>query len=119
MRDLTEEELKLKPDWATHYWIHDNKIMFESEAYFQLLGDGVLGCRYSNAAGYVSSHAEEFSKKPFDITKHEFSDWEISSADFEHDEFTLRFFEVNAIHLNKDDAIAIAMALGVTGEDLK
>lgn len=59
------------------------------------------------------------TSKPFDITKHDFSDWEISSADFEYGEFTLRFFEVNAIHLNKSDAIAIAMALGVTGGDLK
>lgn len=120
MRDLTEEELKLAPSWATHYWIHDNKIMFESEAYFQLLGDGVLGCRYSNAAGYVSSHAQEFSKKPFDITKHEFSDSRITldCVDGEGD-INIYYQENYDFYINKQDAIAIAKAHGVTGEDLK
>ena len=81
-------------------------------------GFNVTHCACGGVISCTESEDVEV-KKPFDITKHDFSDWEISSADFEYGEFTLRFFEVNAIHLNKQDAIAIAKALGVTGEDLK
>ncbi len=122
MRKLTKQELELAPDWATHYWIHDNKVMFESQTYFQLLSDGVLGCRYNNAAGYVSSHAAELSKKPFDITKHDFSDDYVLRAELEDGcslSVELQSHELGFISFNKNDAIAISKALGVTAEDFK
>lgn len=115
MRDLTEEELKLAPDWATHYIVDSfDDVVYQSENLFWWV-NLISPVSHNN----MIEGAVEITKKPFDITKHDFSDWEISSADFEYDEFTLRFFEVNAIHLNKDDAIAISKALGVAGEDLK
>ena len=57
----------------------------------------------------------------FDITKHEFGD---TVQHFESDGFELSLYCVDGfrhIELYKDDAIAIAIAkaLGVTGEDLK
>lgn len=54
-------------------------------------------------------------KKPFDITKHEFSD------DFTYFDFELCKDEGIVIvdgGINKNDVIAIAKALGVTGDDL-
>ena len=50
---------------------------------------------------------------------HDFSDGNIIWAGFEFGEFKIEFNEVKAIKLNKDDAIAIAKALGATAEDLK
>lgn len=67
-------------------------------------------------------------QKPFDITKHEFSDLDLSMRidDVDRGVLTIKYFD--NYHdlddsadstINKDDAIAIAKALGVTGEDLK
>ena len=64
-------------------------------------------------------HKYNPKQEPFDITKCQLSDWNIDSAEFEYGEFTIIFFEVNAIHLNKSDAIAIAKAIGATSEDFK
>lgn len=59
------------------------------------------------------------AKKPFDISEHEFSDSiaEIKAKSNAGSTITLDVFE-KWITLNKPDAIAIAKALGVTGEDL-
>lgn len=125
MRDLTPEELKLAPDWATHYTVHELEFTPHCICFY---GSRLHKWVYHKNGGNwspeqvhnkIPAEAAALHFETFDITKHDFSDWEISSADFEHDEFTIRFFEVNAIHLNKDDAIAIAKSLGVTGEDLK
>lgn len=113
MRDLTEEELGLAPDWATHYWESGGKIMFESPSYFQLLRDGRFTAdRCDNAVGRVSCQAVEIKRKPFDISKHELNDH-------------LTELENGVLGVNdsgwiidKKRAIAIAKALGVTGEDL-
>jgi len=58
--------------------------------------------------------------KPFDITKHEFSD-SIANPKAKlnlRSTVTIDVFD-KWLMLNKQDAIAIAKALGVTGEDLK
>jgi len=66
--------------------------------------------------------------KPFDITKHEFSDpaWSINEIDvgqgyidFYNHETCTDDGDADTHVLDKDDAIAIAKALGVTGEYLK
>ena len=68
------------------------------------------------------------TSKPFDITKHEFSDpaWSINEIDvgqgyidFYNHETCTDDGDADTHVLDKDDAIAIAKALGVTGEDLK
>ncbi len=114
MRDLTEEELKLAPDWATHYYAFDNgAIQFESEYLYARVSaaTGILGCEQCNKDYGISG-----VPIPFDITKHEFSD------DFTYFDFESRIVEGVVIvdgGINKDDVVAIARALGVTGDDLK
>ncbi len=57
-------------------------------------------------------------KKPFDITNHEFSDAGIECCEIGGGVLTMHNPELTT-NLLFDDAIAIAKAFGVTGEDLK
>ena len=119
MRDLTEEELKLAPDWATHYWVHDGKVMFESVDLFQLLNNRELTDSYSNDSGYITSFAVEIKRKPFDIGEYYFSSSNINGCIVDCGFLNLSFsVSERGCFFDKDDAIAIAKALGVTGEDL-
>jgi hypothetical protein len=59
------------------------------------------------------------AKKSFDISEHEFSDTEVECVIAAVDKLLLiNHFGDNSAMLDKQDAIAIAKALGVTGEDL-
>ena len=124
MRDLTKEELKLAPDWATHYTVDSyDDVIYQSENL----------CWWVNLESPLSHKnmdegAVEIIKKPFDITKHEFSDpaWSINEIDvgqgyidFYNHETCTDDGDDDTHVLDKDDAIAIAKALGVTGENLK
>lgn len=113
MRDLTEEELKLAPEWATHYHVnHNESILFESDEKY---------CLYEKSTGLTSTvgcvgvckESKPILRKTFDITKHEFSD---KLAEY------LFLPGLNRLcfkgDIRKQDAIAIAKVLGVTGEDL-
>ncbi len=121
MRDLTEEELKLAPEWATHYSvIHGCKILFESD---------LKCCLYENKTGLTHSiecNGVSPSSRPiigFCFVKHSFSDDEVRfakvSRNKSHVTITLSESAFGTVRYNKSDAIAIAKALGVTGEDLK
>lgn len=75
MRDLTDEELALAPDWATHYIAFDNgEILFESNTKYCLYDSiqkkfhGIVGCLN------VSGESVPINRKPFDITQHKWSD---------------------------------------------
>ena len=61
-------------------------------------------------------------KKPFDISEHEFIDKWVRCAklvdDGDYLRINIRNESFNTVIHNKQDAIAIAKALGVTGEDL-
>ena len=58
-------------------------------------------------------------KKPFDISEHVFSDVEVECVPVDGNKLLLiNYFGDNSAMLEKQDAIAIAKALGVTGEDL-
>lgn len=109
MRDLTEEELKLAPSWATHYQVtKSGNVIWESKDKYQTV--------------IMSKPRKQNSKlslcrpinKPFDITKHEFSD-AVGFVECDGSELTLSCTGSNYVELYKDDAIAIAKALGVTG----
>lgn len=118
MRDLTEEELKLAPEWATHYHIFpDGDILFECENKCTLHSGGsgimldVMPCKG------VCDKSKEINRKPFNISDHEFGDT-VGFVELDGDELTLNCTGMNYIELYKDDAIAIANALGVTAQDL-
>ena len=123
MRDLTEEELKLAPDWATHYdtdfmVAYPVKVTFiDEDRAVDLFQNDNLGDIYDNNLGIRKE--DRLIVKPFDITKYEFGD---TIQHFESYGSELSLYCVDGfrhVELYKDDAIAIAKALGVTGEDLK
>ena len=117
MRDLTKEELKLSPDWATHYFIDvDDDVIYES----------VSLCWWKSLDNPMKNYTFNMRKnkainwKPFDISEYEFSDYDIYSATLFDDELFIcdRDYEISSVSIKKQDAIAIAKALGVTAKDL-
>lgn len=118
MRDLTKEELALAPSWATHYYAHDDKVVFESPAHFQMLKDGALSERLNNATGYITSMAVEIKRQPFDISKHEWSDDDVLVLRCSDRVIAFQNHDEN-VYLARFDAIAIAKHFGLTAEDLK
>ena len=123
MRDLTEEELKLAPDWATHYFIMgaDRALFVDKEnrkaSDLDMIKSNTCPASYSNWFDDLDL-CELKPKKPFNITKHEFGGT-VGFVECDGSELTLNCTGCNYVELYKDDAIAIAKSLGVTGEDLK
>lgn len=99
--------------------IHGNDMTSKIESIYET----GYGYRASFTNGKINtfnkSDVEIVSKTPFGISEHEFSDSiaEIKAKANAGSTITLDVFE-KWITLNKPDAIAIAKALGVTGEDL-
>lgn len=118
MRELTKEELDLAPSWATHYVITGNNyVMYESEYHWCTSEDFSRCCNSK-----VSHDAKPINRKPFDISEYEFSDKDLSISGIcakRLIEIKINDCGINSYGtLNKQDIIAIAKALGVTGEDL-
>ena len=125
MRELTEEELKLAPCWATHYinkcFIvvflsnHLRQIFIKEGSYFNRLTSN-----YDGLDG-----ALKMPSKQFDITKHEWSDCRNLKCIGKDKGLETVCFEVSVFNglayfdLDKDDAIAIAKHFCLTAEDLK
>ncbi len=117
MRDLTKEELKLAPDWATHYYAYaDGDILFECDSKFALYDKGRGLMSPSEGCRGVCSESALLNRKPFDITEHELF---TSGILMKHKNGKDLYVNYLMWKLDKDRAIAIAKALGVTGEDLK
>lgn len=78
--------------------------------------NGFCSCHICNGTGVKPE------QKPFDIGEHRFSDDEIRDVYFAASDEVVMINHidecVNGLCLNKADAIAIAKALGVTGDDL-
>lgn len=92
--------------------------MFESKECFQLFEGGVFNEKLMKAdGGYLTNIAVNIkNRKPFDITKHELFK---SGALTKHKNGRDLYVNHLMWSLDKNRAIAIAKALGVTGEDLK
>lgn len=133
MRELTEEELKLAPEWATHYYAYSGgDILFECE-YKNALYSEILGFMWREMLSTgICDRSEPLPKKPFDISEHKFSDSKLNfdgfsdgalvlSAEYEQWVGDLNGYSLEElpINVNKDDAIAIAKHFGLTAEDLK
>jgi len=135
MRDLTEKELKLTPDWAVKFDFFNGELIYMSDVVGNYEGKPLY--RFLDAKHNIEEVGVEgdydlctrlIPSKPFDITKHEFSDpaWSINEIDvgqgyidFYNHETCTDDGDADTHVLDKDDAIAIAKALGVTGEHLK
>lgn len=120
MRKLTKEELnKLKPTWATHYRYNSSEVLFESKNQWCATG---LNFPFIKRGPFKQKSKltkckpiPAIERKPFDITKHELFKSGILTKHKNG-----RDLHVNHLmwRLDKDRAIAIAKALGVTGADL-
>lgn len=84
-----------------------------------------FGYRVRYSSGYINTYTESevriLSVKPFDISEHEFSDSSVRISNICASAIELAVDDCGIEHCmtqNKQDAIAIAKALGVTGEDL-
>jgi hypothetical protein len=119
MRDLTEKELALAPDWATHYRIGEAEVLYESNSKWLARSF----CAPFIARGPYSQNSaltklKPIPRKPFDISGHDFSD-EAVSFDVMNSVILIDSAGANLyVGFNKADAIAIAKALGVKGSDL-
>lgn len=128
MRELTEEELKLAPSWTTHYIVdsHDD-VIYESTDLCWWEGLETPIDNYT----FDEMRNAPITRKPFDISEHEFGD-DIEFDELLDEEITLAVSyeqwgghingystEYKLISISKEDTIAIAKVLGVTGEDLK
>ncbi|AUG84933.1 hypothetical protein MAELSTROM_13 [Pseudoalteromonas phage Maelstrom] len=122
MRDLTPEELKLTPEWAESYAVdnHNDALFFSKDKDRFQLADGTSSLSVGDYR-YVKRLASKSREieKPFDITKYEFSDADIKDAkitvESNYLHFKIRPTNLSELIINKQDAIAIAKALGVTG----
>ena len=128
MRDLTEKELKLTPDWAVKFDFFNGELIYMSDVVGNYEGKPLY--RFLDAKHNIEEVGVDgdydlctrlIPSKPFDITKHEFSEG-LSISNMCKLSVEVKFNnndDSNYVPLHKDDVIAIAKALGVTGEDLK
>jgi len=127
MRELTEEELKLAPEWATHYFAYrDGDILFESDSKSTLYSSQLNGMLPVIETSGACSKSKLFRPSFCDASKYAFSDNRLSFSGGTFDacidacdccDGTVA--EVVNFDFNKDDAIAIAKHFCLTAEDLK
>lgn len=115
MRDLTPDEIKAAPDWATHYVTDDACLRWSDHSHFQWVGGHKM--EHNN---YFIIQPVPIPRKEFDISEHEFSEGGISviSVDVDDDRLTLCVGHSEGDFTKKDIA-AMAKALKLTPEDLK
>ncbi len=121
MRDFTEEELKLAQHDCDHYNIIDGNVYFTDVlgiCVFDINGVEVDNCIMDSM---VFAKSVPLPKKPFDITKHEFIESDIQLSEVFGGRIRLHLMsqDLPYVECSKTDVIAIAKALGVTGDDLK
>jgi len=132
MRELTEEELKLAPDWAYFYGIFNGEVVFMSRGRDDN-GDYTF---YHKEHGIYKGREPIYmlcdkviKQKPFDIAKHEWSDVAkdchilFNAPSWAGGDLQICIADPNGNYaddvLIREHAIAIARHFGLTAEDLK
>lgn len=117
MRDLTDAELALAPEWSDRYSITSgNNVRFHDDDMFCL-------CNGFAISDVAAADAEKFQtrpipRKPFDITQHEWSCGSFYSSKVNGDSVILEGDYCVDYTVNKSDAIAIAKHFKLKAEDL-
>ena len=119
-RQLTQEEIDLTPEWATHYFVDNvDDVCFESGSCYQYLIKGKLLAKCDQSEFGMEEDSQPIPRKAFDISEHEFSDSDISDVRVSGVVcITGGYDKPVTLTLNKADSIVLAKALGVTAEDL-
>jgi len=120
MRELTNKELNtIKPFWATHYRYNSSEVLFESATRWMAVGVNFPFIKrgpFKHKSKLTKCNLiPSYSVEPFDITKHELFKSGILTK---HKNGKDLYVNHLMWQLDKDRAIAIAKALGVTGDDL-
>ena len=107
MRDLTQEEIDNKPEWATHFVIaQTGRLVYESESLWAFEG-GLENDRFDG----LPANAKPIPTKTFDITQYEFEDSITEAkAEVSGDNLVLNFPHgaPKWIFFDKDDVAAMA-----------
>lgn len=126
MRDLTEEELKLAPDWATHYdsdymKAHPVKLCFFNDLQaVNVFKNGVVGEPYFNEVGISDSDRELPIRKAFNIAAYEFADLEVGQVGVNGGGIQLNMIDNSRPPIiHKRDVIAMAKYFKLTAKDLE
>ncbi len=131
-RQLTQGEIDLAPDGFKHYtFMANGSLTYLDRDNSKMMTIGMVerGENSISAGSYFSeSEIQPIPRKAFDVTRYEFgdSDWSINEIDindgfidFYNHETCTDDGDSESHVITKDDAIAIAKALGVTAEDFK
>jgi len=121
-RPLTQKEIDLAPEWATHYFVtFHGDVTFENDRFAQILCGLVLQVKYECNGLCISS--TPIPRKPFDIKSVEWSDSDIESIKIDDDGGGVVIldadYNISDIRLSKKDVVNLNKALGITAEDLK
>lgn len=115
MRDLTDEELALAPEWADSYFTNLNGYLI----YFDTKSGDAQIFGSDHIIRELPSEHYSFKKcrplKPFDITQHEWSYF--INVEARHDQSKIEL-ESYWCQFDRDDAIAIAKHFNLKAEDL-
>ena len=113
MRELTKRE-RYQIDGTDREWF-----VYDHDDYCCCAGPMSEDAAISLQIDLNNKHKEEITKlKPSDIKKHVFSDHIVSGCHLSNDLCVVFREKSFGFNIKKQDAIAIAKALGVTGEDL-
>ena len=128
MRELTEEELSLAPEWAVKFDFFSDRLVFMSDALETTNQTSTFRFIEIDSGDYWVGNDGDYDlctrlivKEPFDITKHEWSDGDLSFdfIDGDGDIILDCLGDCGGLFISKKDAIAIAKHFGLTAEDLK
>jgi len=124
MRDLTQQEIDDKPEWATHYCIGDftdnDRICYEgnipvADYCYQYVGGIIVGGNNG-----ITEDAKPIPRKEFDITTYDYSHGGLtlhSVDDVNGDLYLSHYGEVH--RRTRKDTIAEAKHFKLTAEDLR
>ena len=117
MRELTEEELKLAPEFCDKYFINtSNCAIYVNSKDMMVYAPWAKSPIRLGDAYYGYSIMKSINQ--FDITRHEFYDCEVK-LDSICDKLICFNVSNNYPEFNRQDVIAMFKALGLTAEDLK
>ena len=119
MRDLTHQEIKSAPEWATHYFIAENYgIRWSNDSGYQWRGDEFHSISHGGATRLLRE-SKPIPRKAFDISEYVFDGCDVSIDDLIGDFVEFKNDHSSSFTLSKIDVIALAKHFKLTADELK
>lgn len=123
MRELTEEELKLAPEWAKFFHVdsYDDILFWDGNMCYTWMTELHIDSELLNHWPEKLPF-KKLTRNNFDISNYKFSDLNVRLSNLSSSKVELAVEACGLEYFmtqDKKDIIAIAKALGVTAEDLK